>query len=61
MHVKFTPDIEGIIRYMTRSIVTKTNIMIANAQKIFICIGVLLILPLKFWPPIGQKNNNFYL
>ena len=48
MHVKFTPDIDGITPHMTGSVVTKTNIMIANAQKVFICIGVLSISHLKF-------------
>jgi len=48
MHVKFTPDIDGITRDMIGSVVIKTNIIIASAQKIFISIGVLLILPLKF-------------
>ena len=38
MHVKFEPDMGGLIRYMKGSVVTKTDIIIANAQKSFICI-----------------------
>ena len=38
MHVKFEPDMGGLTRYMKGSVVTKTDIIIANAQKSFICI-----------------------
>jgi len=33
IHVKFAPNKGGISRYMTGNVVTKTNPVIANAQK----------------------------
>lgn len=38
IHVRFAPEVGGIIRYMTGSGVTKTNIIITNVQKIVICL-----------------------
>ena len=38
IHVRFAPEVGGIIRYMTGSGVTKTNTIITNVQKIVICL-----------------------
>lgn len=38
IQVRFAPDIDGITRYMTGSVVTKTNIIIINVQKMVICL-----------------------
>lgn len=38
IQVRFAPDINGITRYMTGSVVAKTNIIIINVQKIVICL-----------------------
>ena len=61
IQVKFAPDIEGITRYTTGSVVTKTSIIIANAQKIFICITRVNCLICQMEQMIGTLFRGKYL